>query len=41
MSSICWLDLENEAGEGPDMMKNISRENDDFQVENIYSREAP
>ena len=41
MRSICWPSLENEAGEDHDMMKNISRENDDFRLENIYSREAP
>ena len=37
MSSICWLDLENEEREDPDMIKNISRENDDFRLGNKSS----
>ena len=41
MSSICWPSLENEAGEDPDMMKNISFENDDFRRENISCQEVP
>ena len=41
MRSICWPSLENEAGEDPDMMKNISSESDDVQFENISSQEVP
>ena len=41
MSSICWLSLENEATVYPDMMKNISRENDEFRLENISSQDVP
>ena len=41
MSSICWPSLENEAREDPDMMKNISRENDDFGVGNISLQDVP
>ena len=40
MSSICWPSLENEAGEDRDIMKNISRENDDFRLENVSSQDV-
>ena len=41
MSSICLPSLENEGGEDPDTMKNISRENDDFRLGNVSSQDVP
>ena len=41
MGWICWPILENEDREAPDMMKIISRENDDFRFENISSQGVP
>ena len=40
MSPWSYLDLENEWGEAPDMMENISVGNDDFRLESILSQDV-